>query len=106
MSISKLKLNPDKTEFIFFGSNRQRDRLKECFPIDILGSPLCPAESKNVDIWFNSDFPFSKHVQSVSKVVLCNFLTYDTSILVAKALVSSRLDYGNSLFSSLFKFNL
>ena len=28
MSTSKVKLNPDKTEFIVFGSKRQRDKLK------------------------------------------------------------------------------
>ena len=28
ISTSKLKLNPDKTKFIVFGSNRQRDKLK------------------------------------------------------------------------------
>ena len=44
MSTSKLKLNPDKTEFIIFGSKRQRDKFKACFPIDILGSPLCPVD--------------------------------------------------------------
>ena len=45
MSTSKLKLNPDKTEFIIFGSKRQRDKLKACFPIDILGNSLflCPS---------------------------------------------------------------
>ena len=42
MSASKLKLNPDKTEFIVFGSKRQRDKLKAYFPSTILGSPLCP----------------------------------------------------------------
>ena len=45
MSTSKLKLNPDKTEFIIFGSKRQRDKVKVFFPIDILGSPLCPVNS-------------------------------------------------------------
>ena len=45
MSTSKLKLNPDKTEFIIFGSKRQRDKLKACVPIDILGNPLCPVDS-------------------------------------------------------------
>ena len=34
------------------------------------------------------------------------FLTHDVSVLVANALVSSRLDYCNSLFRSLSKFNL
>ena len=40
MSASKLKFNPDKTEFIIFGSKRQRDKLKSCFSINILDSQL------------------------------------------------------------------
>ena len=114
MSTSKLKLNLDKTEFIIFGSKRQRDKLKACFPIDILGSPLRPVDSvRNLGVWFDSDFSLSKHVQNVCKscfVKLHNFrhvrwfLTHDVS--VANALVSSRLDYCNSLFRSLSKFNL
>ena len=68
MSTSKLKLNPDKTEFIIFGSKRQRDKLKACFPIDILGNSLCLADLvKNLGVWFNSDFSLSKHVQKVCK---------------------------------------
>ena len=116
MSTSKLKLNPDKTEFIIFGSNRHRDKLKACFLIDILGSPLCPVDLvKNLGVWFDSDFSLSKHVQNICKscfVKLCDFrhvrwfLTHDVSVLVTNALVSSRLDYCNSLFRSLSKFNL
>ena len=45
MSASKFKLNPDKTEFILFGSKKQRERLNACFQIDILGNPLHPTES-------------------------------------------------------------
>ena len=68
MSASKLKLNPDKTEFIPFGSKKQRERLNACFPIDILGNPLHPTESvRNLDMWFDSDFSFSNHVQNVCK---------------------------------------
>ena len=61
------------------------------------------------------DFSLSKHVQNVCKscfVQLCafrhvrQFLTHDSSVLVANALVSSRLDYCNSLFRSLSKCNL
>ena len=63
MSTSKLKLNPDKTEFIIFGLKRQRDKLKACFQIHILGSLLCPVESvKNLSMWFDSDFSLSKHI--------------------------------------------
>ena len=113
---SKLKLNPDKTEFIIFGSKRQRDKLKACFPINVIGSPLCPVDSvRNLDVWFDSDFSLSKHVQNVCKSYFVKlsdfryvrrFLTHDVSVLVANAVVSSRLDYCNSLFRSLFKFNL
>ena len=116
MSTSKLKLNPDKTEFIIFGSKRQRDKLKACFPINILGNSLCPADSvKNLGVWFDSDFSLSKHVQNVCKNYFVKlrdfrhvrrFLTHDVSVLVANALVSSWLDYCNSLYRSLSKFNL
>ena len=68
MSASKLKLNPDKTEFILFGSKKQRERLSACFPIGILGNPLYPTESvRNLGVWFDSDFSFSKHTQNVCK---------------------------------------
>ena len=116
MLASKLKLNPDKTEFILFGSKKQRERLKACFPINILGKPLHPTESvRNLGVWFDSDFSFSKHVQNVCKGCFIKlrdfrsirqFLTQDAAVSVANALVSSRLDYCNSLFRSLSKFNL
>ena len=68
MSASKLKLKPDKTEFILFGSKKERERLNACFPIDILGNTLHPTESvRNLGVWFDSDFSFSKHVQNVCK---------------------------------------
>ena len=66
MSASKVKLNPDKTEFHVFGSKRQREKLKGFFPSTILGGPLYPAEwVKNLGVWFDSDFSLSKHVQNV-----------------------------------------
>ena len=116
MSASKLKLNPDKTEFILFGFKKQRERLNVCFPIDILGKPLHPTKSvRNLSVWFDSDFSFSKHVQNVCKSCFIQlrdfrnirqFLTHDAAVSVANAFVSSRLDYCYSLFRSLSKFNL
>ena len=43
MSANKLKLNPDKTEFIVFGNKRQQAELAPFFPADILGNALVPA---------------------------------------------------------------
>ena len=112
MSASKLKLNPDKTEFILFGSKKQRERLNVCFPIDILGNPLHPTKSvRNLGVWFDSDFP----IQNVCKSCFVQlrdfrnirqFLTHDAAVSVANAFVSSWLDYCNLLFRSLSKFNL
>ena len=111
MAASKLKLNPDKTEFILFGSARQRNKLAKCFPIDILGNELSPSDKvRNLGVVFDSCFTFSNHVASVCRqcyVGLRDFrrlrrhLSRDCAVVVANALVSSRLDYCNSLFRSL-----
>ena len=103
LSASKLKLNPDKTEFICFVSKKQREKLNVCFPIDILGNPLHATQSvRNLGVWFDSDFAFSKHVQNVCKSCfiqlrdfrnIWQFLTQDAAVSVANAFVSSRLDY-------------
>ena len=71
MSTSKLKLNPDKTEFTILGLKRQRDKLKACFPIDILGSPVSPVDS--VRIWvcgLIQIFPFPSMFRMSAKVLL------------------------------------
>ena len=66
-------------------------------------------------MWFDFDFSFSKHVQNVCKSYIIQlrnfrnirqFLTQDAAVSVANAFVSSLLDYSNSLFRSLSKFNL
>ena len=108
--------NPNNTEFIRLGSKKQRERLNTCFPIDILGNPLHPTESvRNLGVWLNSDFSFSKHVQNFCKGCFSQlgdfrnigqFLTQDAAVSVANVFVSSRLDYSNSLFRSLSKVNL
>ena len=54
--------------------------MNACFPVDILGSPLCPVDSvKNLGVWFDSDFSLSKHVQNVCKSCFKNSVTSDTS---------------------------
>ena len=86
------------------------------FPNRHLGHPLHPTESfRNLGVWFDSDFSFSKHVQNVCKGNFSQlrdfrnirqFLTQDAAVSIANAFVSSRLDYCNSLFRSLSKVNL
>ena len=79
MSTSKTKWNPDKTEFIIFGSKGQRDKLKSCFPIQNLGSQE-PVE--NFGIWASGSiliFPSANLFRMSAKVVLCNSMTLDMS---------------------------
>ena len=79
-------------------------------------TPFSPTKSvRNLGVWFDSDFSFSKHVQNVCKSCFIQlrdfrnirqFLTHDAAVSVSNAFVGSRLDYCNSLFRSLSKFNL
>ena len=108
---NKLKLNPGKTEFIVFGCMDKFKWLDDSFPVNILGNCLSPKDVvRNLGVLFDSKFSFTNHVNSVIKSSFANlrdlhhirrFLSYDVSIMVANALVSSRLDYCNSLFRSL-----
>ena len=116
MSLSKLKLNPGKTEFIVFGPKSQRLKISSYFPVSIFGSLIHPVDSvRNLGVWFDADFSFSEHVKRTCKACflqmrdLCRirqYLTMEVAVLAANALVSSRLDYCNSLFRSLSCFNL
>ena len=116
MSANKLKLNPEKTEFILIGSKNNRKQLLPHFPINILGNQVSPAQSvRNLGMVFNSNFSFSDHVSQVIKSTRVHakdlyrirpLLDLNTSVLLANALVSSRLDYCNSLFLSLTDFEL
>ena len=116
MSLSKLKLNPEKTEFIVFGSKAQRQKVSSHFSVIILGSLLHPVDSvRNLGVWFDAEFSFSEHVKRTCKACFLQmhdlrrirqYLTPEVAVLAANALVSSCLDYCNSLFRGLSCFNL
>ena len=116
MSANKLKLNPEKTEFILIGSKNNCKQLFPHFPINILGNQVSPAQSiRNLGVVFDSNFSCSDHVSQVIKSTtvhardvyrICPLMDLNTSVLQANALVSSRLDYCNSLLLSLTDFQL
>ena len=115
MSENKIKLNPDKTEFIVFGAKDRYKWLSDSFPVNILGNCLSPTDVvRNLGVLFDAKFCFTNHVNSVIKSCFISlrdlhrirrFLSIDTSVVIANALVSSRLDYCNSLFRSLLSRN-
>ena len=68
LSTNKIKLNPDKTEFIVFGSKSQCEKLNHSFPINILGNFISPVDAvRNLGVCFDSDFSFFCHVMTVFK---------------------------------------
>ena len=55
--LSTNKLNPDKTEFIVFGSKSQHEKLNHSFPVNKIGNLLSPVDAvRNLGVWFDSDF--------------------------------------------------
>ena len=66
-------------------------------------------------MWFDAEFSFSEHVKQTCKACFLQmhglrrirqYLTPEVVVLAANALVSSRLNYCNSLFRGLSCFNL
>ena len=107
MSTNKLKLNPDKTEFLLIGNKRQRNKYLIKLPNELLGAKTNAAKSaRNLGVIFDKNFTFHSHIS-----VVCNSFFYpmrdlqrirrhldlDSAKLIATDVVSSRLDYCNSL---------
>ncbi len=103
MDTNKLKLNPDKTEFIIFGSDQQRAQPSYLYPVDILGNDLSPNDKvRNLGVIFDAAFSFSAQVSSIRSscyyhihdvAQIHRYLNRSTAIYVANALVSSCIDY-------------
>ena len=115
MLSSMLKLNPEKTEFIIFGT--QLKKLGSHLPVRIFGKVLHPsAVVKNLGVWFNANFCFADHVRNICKTCfdiqmrdlrrVRQYLKDAAAVLAANAPVSSRLDYCNSLVRSLSSFHM
>ena len=104
---NKLKLNPDKTEFLLIGNEWQQSKYLSTFPIELFGLKTNPAKSaRNLGVIFDKNFTFCSHISAVCsswfyrmqdlRYIHCH-LDLDSAKLLAAALVSSCLGYCNSL---------
>ena len=103
MSTNKLKLNPDKTEFLLIGNERQRRKYLSMFPIEVLGVKTYPVKSaRNVGVIFNKNFNFRSHISAICSSCIYHIrdlrpirrhLDLESAKLLANAVVSSRLDF-------------
>ena len=107
MGNNKLKLNPDKTEFIVIGDDQIRSSLKSSFPLTLLGNIMEPAESvKNLGVILDAENSMQRHVANLCRISYYHlrelrrvrrYLNHETAVKVVNACFSSRLDYCNSL---------
>ena len=107
MRSSKLKLNPDKTEVLLFGTKLHRKEFMKHFPAILLDQEITPTDSaRNLGVVFDGGLNFRKHISLVCRSCyyhirdlrrLRRCLTSEVSKTIATALVSSKLDYCNGL---------
>ena len=109
MTGSKLKRNPSKTEFLLIGTKLEREKFLNNFPCLLLGQETNPSTSaKNLGVLFDSSLNFRKHISQTCRACFYHIrdlrqirknLSLDFAKQIAVTLVSSKLDYCNSLFS-------
>ena len=101
MISSKLKFNPDNTEFILIGTKAQRDKLKKYFPTKLLDQDVTPtASARNLGVEFDKDFNFKKHISKVCRSCYYHiqYISYTWFELLAQ-MFKSGSDWDNSNFT-------
>ena len=113
----KLKLNPEITEFFIIEPKKPiRESLAPNFPVSLFHNNISPSvDVKNLDVIFDSDNSFDNHVAKVCRACyyhlrdlrrIRKFLSVETAMLQANTMVSSLLDYCNSLLYGVSKSNI
>jgi hypothetical protein len=116
MTHNKLLLNPSKTEFLVIGTPGQRAKFKSLQSINLGNTIIKRSESaKNLGVIIDSDLSFTKHITNTCKTSymhirdirrIRHMLPKHTAVALANALVSSRLDYCNSLYYGVSQENI
>ena len=116
LCLNGLSLNPDKSEAIWLSTVQRSRSFTPATSISIAGTFISPSDTlTTLGVTLDKNLTFNSHVSSVCKS--CNYhiralrhirssLTDDMAKSVAVALVSSRLDYANSLLYGTSKSNI
>ena len=116
MNSNKLLLNPSKTEFLLIGTKQQRLKFSQLTALS-LGNDIIPVSSsaRNLGFIFDSDMSFTDQINSLSKPChshirdirrIRHLLPLPAATALANSLVSSKLDYCNSLYNGISQANL
>ena len=105
-----------KTEFLLIGNELQQSKYLSMFPIELLGVKTYPAKSaRNHGGVFDKTFNFRSHISAICSSCVYHIrdlrrirhhIDLDSAKVLANALVSSRLDYCNSVLSGVAETDL
>ena len=109
MDQTRLKMNPSKTEFIYFGNAKQ---LLKCTAntINVAGDLILRSDIRYLGVWLNSTLNFKLHVTKKCRAAMANFirirgiwhlLTEEATSSLVLSLCVSHLDYCNSVLYGL-----
>ena len=110
MDETRFKMNPSKTEFIYFSNTKQ---LQKCTSnsINVAGDLIVRSEViRYLGVWLNSTLNFKTHITNKCKAAILNFLrirsihhllTEDITSSLVLSLCVSHLDYCNSVLYGL-----
>ena len=106
MNSNSIKLNDSKTELILLGSKSNLAKIQS-FNISISDSVISPSsQCRNLGVMLKSSMSLSTHVSSICKSVryqlrnlgfIRKYLSRSTTEKLVSALISSRLDFCNSI---------
>jgi hypothetical protein len=110
LSSNRLVVNAAKTEYLLVGTNCQRAKVISS-SVTFKGNALSPSHVvRNLGVTLDSSLTLTKHISSVSQssyhVIrqlrqIRSSLDHNSSVLLANALVTSKLDFCNSLYYGL-----
>ena len=105
----KMKLNDDKTEFLIIGTSQQLKKVRTDISVgDAVISPVLSA--RNLGPYFDSNMTLVPFINNTCKSTFSQlynirrirkYLTMDTSKTLVHAMITSRIDYCNSLLCGL-----
>ena len=109
LSSNRLSVNHSKTEYLLLGNPQQRSKLVSS--IFFRGNTITPSDKcRNLSVIFVSNLTIKNHISDVCRSSFYHIrqlgqirasLDTNSSVLLANSLVSSKLDYCNSLFYNL-----
>lgn len=110
LTSNRLTVNPSKTEYLIIGTPQQRSKLPST-TIYFQNTPIIPSSSaRNLGFVFDSGLSHKKQISSVCQSSylyirqlrqIRSVLDTNTATVLANSLISSRLDYCNSLYYNL-----